>query len=153
MGVTGGRDTNDLVTSYQLTSNGDETPLTPMNQGRNGHACGVYQDAGGQQVLLVSGGYDGSYLSSTEVAVYSSGSQLEWREVEGGQLPSPRHGLRSSLVGDVLFVTGGRDDDDNRFTSILSWDPVAEYWQQAGDLAVARSGHAAVAVPTSLVEC
>ena len=48
--VTGGYDTFDFVTSYQLTGNGDETPLTPMNQGRFEHACGVYQDAGGQQV-------------------------------------------------------------------------------------------------------
>ena len=87
------------------------------------------------------------------MAVYSSGSQLEWREVEGGQHPSPRFGMSATLVGDVLFVTGGRDDDYNYFTSILSWDPVAESWQQAGDLAVARHYHAAVAVPTSLVEC
>merc|ERR1719500_1553588 len=73
--VTGGAGVNtpvDLVTSYQLTGNGDETPLTPMNQRRAGHACGVYQDAGGQQVLLVSGGVSsGSRLSSTEVAVFS----------------------------------------------------------------------------------
>ena len=48
--VTGGGDYTDMVTVYQLTSNGDETPLTPMNQGRDEHACGVYQDAGGQQV-------------------------------------------------------------------------------------------------------
>ena len=48
--VTGGYDTLDYVTSYHLTGNGDETPLTPMNQGRDAHACGVYQDAGGQQV-------------------------------------------------------------------------------------------------------
>ena len=48
--VTGGYDTYDFVTSYQLTGNGDETPLTPMKQGRADHACGVYQDAGGQQV-------------------------------------------------------------------------------------------------------
>ena len=48
--VTGGADTFDFVTSYQLTGNGDETPLTPMNQGRYHHACGVYQNAGGQQV-------------------------------------------------------------------------------------------------------
>ena len=48
--VTGGGDYTDMVTGYQLTSNGDETPLTPMNQGRTDHACGVYQDAGGQQV-------------------------------------------------------------------------------------------------------
>ena len=48
--VTGGAGAYDLVTSYQLTGNGDETPLTLMKQGRANHACGVYQDAGGQQV-------------------------------------------------------------------------------------------------------
>ena len=87
------------------------------------------------------------------MAVYSSGSQLEWREVEGGQLPETRWGLRATSVGEILFVTGGIDDDFNDLTSILSWDPVAESWQQAGDLAVSRGSHAAVAVPTSLVEC
>ena len=85
------------------------------------------------------------------MADYSSGSQLEWREVEGGQLPSPRDGLRATSVGDVLFVTGGLDDDFNFPTSILSWDPVAESWQPAGDLAVARSNHAAVAVSKSVI--
>ena len=87
------------------------------------------------------------------MAVYSSGSQLEWREVEGGQLPSPRSGLRATLFDDILFVTGGWNGD-NVLTSILSWDPVAELWQPArGDLVVARESHAVVAVPTSLVEC
>ena len=85
------------------------------------------------------------------MAVYSSGSQLEWREVEGGQLPEPRYGLRATSVGEILFVTGGYDGND--LTSIPSWDPVAESWQQAGDLAVGRDSHAAVAVPTSLIEC
>ena len=56
------------------------------------------------------------------------------------------------MVGDVLFLTGGVDEN-NVLTSILSWDPVAESWQPAGDLAVARYSIAAVAVPTSLIEC
>ena len=75
--------------------------------------------------------------------------------MEGGELPQPRLGLRATLVGDILFVTGGTDDglDDafNDLTSILSWDPVAESWQAAGDLDVARDNHAAVALPTSTV--
>ena len=83
------------------------------------------------------------------MAVYSSGSQLEWREVEGGQLPSPRYGPQATLVGEILFVTGGYDG--NYLTSILSWDPVAESWQPAGDPAVGRFDHAAVAVPASTV--
>ena len=48
IGGTDGTDTYDLVTSYHLSGNGDETPLTPMKQ--SSLACGVYQDAGGQQV-------------------------------------------------------------------------------------------------------
>ena len=71
--------------------------------------------------------------------------------MEGGELPNPRFGLRATLVGDILFVTGGLDDD--YLTSILSWDPVAESWQAAGDLAVARAFHVAVAVPDSLITC
>ena len=85
------------------------------------------------------------------MAVYSSGGQLEWREVEGGQLPSRRAGLRATSVDNILFATGGWDGDWNYFTSILSWDPVAESWQSGGDLAVERVHHAAVAVPTMLI--
>jgi len=155
--VTGGRGTESYVTEYQLSgNNGNETPLTPMRQARRDHACGVYQGAAGQQVLLVTGGYSDSAgyvdLSSTEVATYSSGGQLEeWREVDGGELPSPRLGLQATLVGDILFVTGGYGN--GYFTSILSWDPVAESWQAAGDLAVARDYHAAAAVPEWLIDC
>ena len=48
--VTGGDETWDYVTEYQLTGVGNETPLSGMRQGRWDHACGVYQDADGQQV-------------------------------------------------------------------------------------------------------
>ena len=47
--VTGGWSTYDLVTEYRLTD-GRETNLTPMVEWRRDHACGVYQDADGQQV-------------------------------------------------------------------------------------------------------
>jgi len=166
--VTGGRRGNslddytyDYVAEYQLTGDFTETPLTPMPHGRIGHGCGVYKGVGGQQVLLVTGGYSHVYgdLSSTEVAVYSSGSQLEWREVEGGQLPSVLFGLQVTLVDQTLYVNGGyiviRNDqtrpDYDYQTSILSWDPVTESWQQAGDMVVARGLHAAVAVPRSTI--
>ena len=57
--VTGGRRGNsedftyDNVAEYQLTGDFTETALTPMRQGRVGHACGVYQEEGGQQVRRV----------------------------------------------------------------------------------------------------
>ena len=87
------------------------------------------------------------------MAFYSSGNQLEWREVESGRLPSLKTQLRATLVDSTLYITGGWDDALNSLSSILSWDPVAESWQSAGNLAVARVQHAAVAVPTSNIEC
>ena len=86
------------------------------------------------------------------MAVYSSGG-LQWREVEGGELPSARTGLRATMVGDILHVTGGWDEDIYDHTSILAWDPVAESWQDVGDLNVARNNHAAVAIPDSIIKC
>ena len=71
--------------------------------------------------------------------------------MESGQLPSGIEGLRAAMVDNVLFVTGGVDDHID-LTSILSWDPTNESWQAAGDLAVARSWHAAVSVSSSLIE-
>ena len=56
------------------------------------------------------------------------------------------------MVDNVLYVTGGHDDDYNRLTSILSWDPTNESWEEAGNLAVARYWHAAVGVSSSLIE-
>ena len=40
----------------------------------------------------------------------------------------------------------------NDFTAILSWDPSTESWQEAGNLAVGRANHAAVAVPSLIIE-
>ena len=90
-------------------------------------------------------------INLNQVAVYSSGG-LQWREVEGGELPSPRSGLRAAMVGDVLHVTGGSDRPHD-FTSILAWDPVAESWRDVGDLSVARYDHAIVAIKGSAIKC
>ena len=99
-------------------------------------------------------------INLNQVAVYSSGG-LQWREVAGGELPTPRWGLKAAMVGDILYVTGGRDRDldtvkktkRNDLTSILAWDPVSESWKAAGNLNVARSDHAAVAIPGSMIKC
>ena len=88
---------------------------------------------------------------TNQVAIYSGGgSQLEWRETS--KLPTPRVGLRAAVVDNVLYVTGGFEDDGNILSEILSWDPSTESWQQAGNLNVARFNHAAVAIPSSIIE-
>ena len=70
--------------------------------------------------------------------------------MEGGQLPSARDGLQATLVDQTLYVSGGYSSGDYQ-TSILSWDPVTESWQPAGDLVVGRHHHATVAVPRSTI--
>ena len=89
-----------------------------------------------------------------QVAIFTGGSQLEWREVETGNLPTPRGALRASVVDNIIYVTGGYNTGNggNVFTSILSWDPSTESWQQAGDLRVGRYNHAAVALPSSIIQ-
>ena len=92
-----------------------------------------------------------TYNLHSQVATYTEGSsKLEWREV--GNLPSARYGLRAALVDNVIHVTGGFDDD-YFLASILAWDSSSESWQDVGDLAVARSQHAAVGVSSSVIEC
>ena len=72
--------------------------------------------------------------------------------METGHLPSPRDALRAAVVDYHIYVIGGVDVDDNDLTEILRWDPFTESWQEAGNLAVARSYHAAVAIPSSITE-
>merc|ERR1719341_2451040 len=151
--VTGGWQTEAFVTEYHL-EDGTETALIPLGQPRWGHACGVYLDADDQEVLIITGGADGSsysYLSSTEVAINTGGgSQLEWRET--GRLPTGRDQLRAAVIDNHIYVTGGQDDGYDYLTEILRWDPSSESWQQVGNLGQWRGGHAAVAIPSSIIE-
>ena len=72
--------------------------------------------------------------------------------MESGELPSPRFGLRAATIDNVIFVTGGQDDNQNPSTAILSWDPPSESWKPAGDLKKARYYHAVVAITSSIIE-
>ena len=78
--------------------------------------------------------------------------------VESGQLPSGSYGLRAAFIpngsglGNGIFITGGKPGS---LTSILLWDPVTEGWLdvgRGGKLAVGRYLHAAVAIPSSVVD-
>ena len=81
--------------------------------------------------------------------------------MESGQLPSATvglFGLQATLVDQTLYVSGGSittsdsgDTITTYYTSVLSWDPIAESWQPAGDLVVGRHHHATVAVRSSAI--
>ena len=51
--VTGGFESEEYVTEYQLTGDATETALTSMKYGgRSYHACAAYMDGGGNQVIF-----------------------------------------------------------------------------------------------------
>lgn len=157
--VTGGYTSpnyQDYVTEYQL-NDVTETPLTPLLKPRREHACGSFLNDNGQQVLLVTGGRQpgAGPTSTTEVATHTSGVPLQWREVETGNLPTPRNALRATTVDNIVYVTGGRDDNNDYLSSILYWNAATESWGLAGYLSVARDYHGATAVPSALLssEC
>ena len=89
--------------------------LPDLNQGRYYHGCSHYEDGEGRKVnidinysplilvqtYLVSGGFYGGYLSSTEVLLETGSA---WTLT--GQLPSPRSGLRAARIDNKIVMTG-----------------------------------------------
>ena len=74
-----------------------------------------------------------------------------YNKVETGRLPTPRAGLQAAVIDNHIFVTGGKDGH-NHLAQILRWDPSTESWQHVGSLTVGRESHAAVVIPSSLIE-
>ena len=93
---------------------------------------------------------------TNQVAVnLDNGYNKEWREVKGGALPLTTRFFRATSVGKTLYVTGGLHVDPVTVSRIedwiLSWDPIKEKWQKAGHLLTARFTHAAVPLPSSVI--
>ena len=59
------------------------------------------------QVLLVTGGYDGNRLDSTELLLPSATS---WTTIDSAALPSPRIYLRGATLNNKVLVTGTNMD-------------------------------------------
>ena len=73
-----------------------------LNTARRIHACGHYRDTGGQDVLLVTGGFaSGEGLSSTEI---SEDQGVLWRIVESAALPSASWRIRAVTYNNRLFL-------------------------------------------------
>ena len=64
------------------------------------------------------------------MAFYSAESPPDWREVEGRELPSPRWSVQATVVGKILYLSGGQDGGDV-LTRLLSRNPAGQDWQEA----------------------
>ena len=64
------------------------------------------------------------------MAVFSAGYPLVVKEVEGRELPSPRWSVQATVVGKILYLSGGQDGGDV-LTRLLSRNPAGQDWQEA----------------------
>jgi hypothetical protein len=165
--LTGGLGSERLVTEH-IGLEEDEPAareLPGLLTGRYYHACGCYSVPDGQggeagQRLIVSGGWNGYLLASTQVldtqdlyTSYNTEGAGGWREVDA--LPSPLWGLRGATIAGAFHVTGGwvaqTGDEGGSWVDtdeILAWDPVTETWSVAGVMSTTRvEAHAVAEVP------
>jgi len=99
--------------------------LPSLQQGRGAHGCSYFVSDDGTKTLLVTGGYSGDFLSSTELLYDGSSS---WTYT--GDLPTPRAHFRGGNIDNkVLMTGGGYQDSDDRYTERYTYyyDEILEF--------------------------
>jgi len=143
--ITGGYPSVTTVSKYD--KNGWVKDLTSMNTGRSLHACGHYYSDTNELIYLVTGGYNGKKIISTEVL---SATGTSWSNV--GNLPMAAYGMSGISVNNHIFVTGGYDVDNRYLNTILKFNPASIQWEKTGELRFARNHHAAAVLPLKEVK-
>ena len=124
----------------------------PMNHQRTHHGCGHYINSDNVLVLLVTGGYNGLWVtvSTTEILVTGSDS---WKEV--GNLPVPMLSPKGVSIENKVIMTGGGAKfglfQHDAVTSVLSFNITDEQWYFIGDMNQKRVYHGISFVPVESI--
>ncbi|KAG1744294.1 hypothetical protein EDB19DRAFT_1632944, partial [Suillus lakei] len=113
---------------------------------RTGHACVTYQDR-----IIVFGGADGQYHFNDTWSFDTNTNT--WSELQCiGFIPSPREGHAATLVGNVMYIFGGRGVDGKDLGDLaafkMSSTSAVAHVQNMGPAPSGRSGHAMASVGT-----
>jgi hypothetical protein len=95
-------------------------------------------------VLVVTGGYSGGSLDTTETLDYSTPGSA-WTLMTA-RLPSARRTLRGLTVANIFYVTGGWTSGPIK--DVLAWNMMTKAWEEQSPLTIARGNHAVVAAPS-----
>lgn len=138
LGGGGEEGNHNHVERYDQT--GHLGSLPDMLQPRSDHACGFFNDANGNPVLLVAGGSGGLWKKGTEIATAElllPGASV-W--IQGSPLPKAEGGVRaaSHSNGSGILLTGTE-------TAVLRYSPEREEWEEVGATRTRFWMHATVA--------
>jgi len=143
--VTGGHECAKCTYQYQLDT-GEREELDRMNEGRSSHGCAFYQ-AGGDDFVLVAGGWAGHNIRSAEVLNIRTG---KWRVV--GDLLEAKRGVQLAVIeGGKVLVTGGRVG--TVVSSVEMFDVELEQWTAVLALTHRRAYHGVTPVPRARFGC
>jgi len=135
----GGPDGGATSRVSRYNNNGWLEDLPSLNNARSGHGCGLYT-TDTHKVYVVMGGcgdfFCADILSSTEML---SEGEDTWRE--RAPLPRPLSFLRSVSLGNVIYLTGGWDDDDKYLDEIYQLDTETNTWVEVGRMKTPRYVH------------
>ncbi|KAL6046242.1 Negative regulator of mitotic exit, variant 2 [Balamuthia mandrillaris] len=102
--------------------------------------------------LLLFGGFDGTHFLN-DLHYYDTVT-CSWHRVKArGEVPAPRAGHSATLIGNVLYVFGGRLSKTQRTNELYALDVETFTWSYIpckGVLPSPRASHCAVAVGTKL---
>jgi len=122
-----------LTDVVKIFDGSPQVSLPSLNQGRGYAGCGFYND-GSNLVYLVTGGYDGDCLNSTEISI----NEGPWSLLSGtSYLPSARIGLRGVSLNNEIFMIGGWNFCDSPKTAVgevLRWDKTTMMWNYISDI-------------------
>ncbi|KAL1951467.1 hypothetical protein VTO73DRAFT_616 [Trametes versicolor] len=119
----------------------------PRPSRRSGHSCVAYKDQ-----LIMFGGTDGKYHYN-DIWAFDTRTRT-WSEFWcGGYIPSPREGQSAALVGDIVYIFGGRGVDGANIGELAAFRISNQRWymfHNMGPEPAPRSGHGMVAVGTKV---
>ena len=117
------------------------SPYPPMNTARWSSTAVCFNN-----YIIVAGGHgDGLYTSSVELLDVEA---RRWYTAES--LPNPRNGMKSTVIGNTLYLVGGYDqtghtsvvhkvDLNELITKAVSKEPIPTLWQVITDTPLKRS--------------
>jgi len=158
--VTGGDQNGDYSSAKTWFVDLTTTTITPgptMKTGREMHGCSIFQD-GTKSYGIVSGGWNGMFLRSTEMIDLDQESPT-W--TEGPKLPRKLEDLTLVQTSQGTYAMGGMERDGTHLIKrkeVLQLDCPGDQisscsWKEVGNLQFARSFHVSIALPETYDIC